>query len=94
MVKLFKVLCVAEALSLLTLFFIAMPMKYIGHDPHPVRVVGMIHGVLFVAYMCVALVLSSEDHWPKKLLLICALLASVPLGTFVFEKKFRPKPAH
>ena len=44
----------AEAISFLVLLGVAMPLKYLAGMPMAVKVVGWIHGVLFVAY-CFAL---------------------------------------
>ncbi len=38
-----------EGCSTLILLFVAMPMKYYGGMPEVVSVVGMIHGILFIA---------------------------------------------
>ena len=40
----------AEGISFLVLLFIAMPFQYMAHMHEPVRIVGMIHGILFIAY--------------------------------------------
>lgn len=39
-----------EAISFLVLLFIAMPLKYLANQPAAVKVVGWIHGVLFVLF--------------------------------------------
>ena len=44
-----------EAVSYMLLVGVAMPLKYIWGQPQAVRVVGMIHGILFILF-CVALV--------------------------------------
>ena len=50
-----------EAASFLLLLGVAMPMKYMMDMPLAVRIVGMIHGVLFIAF-CVALVMAWRDR--------------------------------
>ena len=55
MVASFKWVARAEGISFLVLLFVAMPLKYIWDDPSWVRIVGMAHGVLFVAYIAWAL---------------------------------------
>jgi integral membrane protein len=40
----------AEAISFLVLLLIAMPLKYMANMPIGVKVVGPIHGALFVLY--------------------------------------------
>ncbi|MGE0614834.1 MAG: DUF3817 domain-containing protein [Bacteriovoracia bacterium] len=77
-----------EGISLLLLFFLAMPLKYLAGEPAAVRWVGAIHGVLFLAYVFAAFNLSGARSWPGRLLLICMVLSSVPFGTFYFERKY------
>jgi len=50
-IRVFRMIALAEGVSFLTLLFIAMPMKYFMGMPEVVRVVGSIHGVLFVLYV-------------------------------------------
>ena len=80
-----------EGLSLLLLFFFAMPMKYLYGDPSYVKVVGMAHGVLFVVYVALAYVVYESNRWSLKLLAWCLVLSSLPFGTFYFERKYRDK---
>ena len=84
----FKFLGFAEGTSLLLLFGIAMPVKYLFHEPLPVRVVGSIHGFLFIAYVIVATILASREKWSTQTLLTAYVLSTLPFGTFVFESKF------
>jgi integral membrane protein len=78
---------VFEGISLLLLFGFAMPMKYMAGDPSWVRQVGMAHGLLFVLYISLSVVMFSEDSWSKRKWWFAFILASVPFGTFYFERK-------
>jgi len=40
-----------EGLSLLTLLFVAMPLKHVFGMPLAVRVVGSVHGLLFLLFI-------------------------------------------
>ena len=62
MVKLFKYIALLEGISLLLLLFFAMPMKYIYELPIYVKVIGMAHGLLFVVYVALALMLKIEEQ--------------------------------
>ena len=53
-VKTFRIISTLEAISFLVLLGIAMPLKYIWDMPEMVSVVGMAHGVLFIAYLVMA----------------------------------------
>jgi integral membrane protein len=82
-----------EGLSLLVLFFYAMPMKYWAGNPLPVRVVGSAHGVLFMVYVAMAFILHDREKWPNRTLIAALVLSSVPFGTWIFERKFIPSRA-
>lgn len=90
--KNFRILGWLEGTSLLTLFFVAMPLKYIWHEPSAVRVVGMIHGLLFLAYVACATILSDREGWAPKKLGLAWLLSVVPAGTFIFDHKYLAHP--
>lgn len=78
-----------EGISFLVLLGIAMPLKYFANLPVAVKVVGMLHGILFVAFMVLAWetmnALNKKFGWFVK-----AFIASIiPFGTFVLEKELK-----
>lgn len=76
-----------EALSLIVLLGIAMPLKYIWEFPLGVRVVGTLHGLLFMAYVAVAAVFARRNQWSVSKLLRCWVASCLPLGTLFFERE-------
>lgn len=79
----FRLVAFVEGITTLILFFIAMPIKYIGGNPGPVQVAGWIHGIAFVVYvatMCLALTGRgwSWGEWGRTF-----AAALFPFGTFV-----------
>lgn len=88
MIRIFKIIALLEGISLLLLLFFAMPMKYIYEQPIFVKVIGMAHGLLFIAYILLSIMLKIEEKWDlKKFALVC--LASVlPFGAFYIENKY------
>jgi integral membrane protein len=76
----------AEGLSYLVLLLIAMPLKYWAGMPTPVRVVGMAHGVLFVAYVIALVHAGLVYKWSLKIIFVAFLLSLFPFGTFFLEK--------
>lgn len=92
-IRIFRIISLAEGISLLTLLFIAMPMKYLMGMPEAVKIVGSIHGGLFVLYVVVLAVIHFTQRW-SFLFSLGALLASfIPFGTFVLDKQLRAKQA-
>lgn len=91
--QLFRKVALAEGLSFLILLFIAMPVKYILHEPLLVKIVGYAHGLLFVGFIALAFMVKSEYNrsWGWG---IRAFLASIiPLGTFYMEKYWKAEEA-
>jgi integral membrane protein len=88
MVKLFKYIALLEGISLLLLLFFAMPMKYIYELPIYVKVIGMAHGLLFIAYIALAVMIKIEEKWPIKKFVIICFASIIPFGTFYVEKKY------
>lgn len=86
--KLFKWISIMEGLSFLILLFLAMPLKYIFDYPQMVRSVGMVHGLLFVAYCLGALFLYKPMNWGKKELGIILGCSVIPFGPFYAEKQY------
>lgn len=78
-----------EGLSYIALLFIAMPMKYLMDMPLAVRIVGSIHGALFIAFM-VYMYLMHDEYGKDKKWIIKAFLASIiPFGTLLMEKEWK-----
>jgi integral membrane protein len=88
MKRIFKIIAPLEGISLLLLLFVAMPLKYMFDLPIFVRIIGMIHGLLFIVYIFLAIMLKVEENWSiSKLGKIC-LASIVPFGTFYVDKKY------
>jgi len=74
---------------LLTNFlFIATPIKYLADDETYVKLLGMPHGLLFVAYIALAFLIKPMLKWDRKTFLIVLLASVIPFGTFYIDKKY------
>ncbi|SEW36716.1 integral membrane protein [Chitinophaga sp. YR573] len=81
-----------EGLSLLILTGIAMPLKYIYHDPSLVKTMGSIHGLLFVLFVFNTLSVGVEYKWKFSTTTWKVLLACIiPFGTFYIDKTILSK---
>ena len=91
---LFRKIAFAEGISFLVLLCIAMPLKYFANMPSPVRIVGMLHGVLFVAFAILALAVMFA--YKKNILWLAkAILASfLPFGTFYMDREWKKEEAN
>jgi integral membrane protein len=83
----FRLLAVAEGISYL-LFGITVPLKRIYNIPEPNFIVGSIHGVLFIAYCIILLVLMIDLKWSIKKGVILFLASLIPFGTFWAERTY------
>lgn len=92
MTKVFKIIATLEGISLLLLFFVAMPLKYYFNTPEYVRPTGSAHGGLFIAYIILAFVLKEQQNWPIKKFLFVCLASVIPFGTFYIEYKYFRTP--
>jgi integral membrane protein len=79
----------AEAVSYLVLLGIAMPLKYLFHQPLVVKIVGMLHGILFVVF-CVALLrVLLEARWPFKRCLGIFIASFIPILPFFLDGRMK-----
>ena len=53
MIRSFQIVCYLEGLSYILLLFIGVPLKYYGNNEILVKLLGMPHGILFVAYVVI-----------------------------------------
>jgi integral membrane protein len=86
-------IALAEGISFLTLLLIAMPMKYFMGMPEVVRVVGTMHGVLFLLYVGLLATLHFRQRWSFMFSLYAFIASIIPFGTFVLDKQLREKEA-
>lgn len=77
-----------EGVSFLVLLGVAMPLKYYWGEPQAVRVVGMAHGVLFLAYLAATLQAMLEHGWTLKRAALVAAASLAPCGTFYADVKW------
>ena len=88
-----RLLGLAEGLSFILLMFIAMPLKYVFHFPQAVRVVGSIHGGLFVLYVLAVLGVAFAQKWRIPRVILALAVSVIPFGPFLFDKRLRREAA-
>lgn len=87
LLKIFRIIAFLEGLSYVLLLFIAVPIKYLNNDPSYVKMLGMPHGLLFMGYIALAIVLRTDNQWIKNNSFMILMASVIPFGTFVVEKK-------
>lgn len=83
-----RVIGFLEGVSFLVLLGVAMPLKYVWGEPQAVRIVGMAHGVLFLAYVAAAVQAWLEYDWAWKRAALVIAASLVPFGTFYADVKW------
>lgn len=84
----FRIVAFLEGISYILLLFIAVPIKYFGSDPQYVKLLGMPHGLLFIAYIILAILLGSKLKWKTKSLLFVLAASIIPFGTFYIDRVY------
>lgn len=85
----FRAISAIEGLSFLLLVFIAMPIKYIGENPYPVKILGMMHGVLFIIFMISLFETKIRKSWDTGMVFQLFVLSLIPFGAFFIERKVK-----
>ncbi len=82
-----------EGTSYLLLLGVAMPLKYWAGLPIAVKVMGSVHGLLFVAFCAAllhALIASRLTFWRAVVVFLSSL---VPFGTYLVDPSLRRQEA-
>lgn len=89
--KTLRVISIAEGVSLLLLVFVAMPLKYALDLPLAVRVVGILHGVLFLGLLSTSLQVKFAGAVSASRLARVFGWALVPFGFIAADRLLRSR---
>jgi integral membrane protein len=84
----FRVVALLEGVSFILLLFIATPIKKWAHNPMFVELLGMPHGILFLVYIVLAIMVGKKLKWNTKTLVIVLVASLIPFGTFYIDNKY------
>ena len=82
-----RIIAFLEGVSLLIIFFVTMPLKYIFDYPQANMVVGMAHGLLFMLYFLAIVRAKVAFNWSWKSFGLAFIASIIPFGTFWADKK-------
>lgn len=90
MLKTFKIIAILEGISYIVLFsnmLFIKPKDFVLYHKllYPI---GMSHGVLFIGYVGLAILLKKSREWNYLDLGIILLASLLPFATFFIEKKY------
>jgi integral membrane protein len=84
----FSMLAILEGMSYLLIIFVTMPLKYYFGMLIPNKIIGLLHGILFIAYIYFAFIVAREKKWQMSQLLIVLAASVIPFATFWVDFKF------
>lgn len=82
-----RLLAIMEGISYL-LFALTMPLKYLFEMGMPNKIVGMAHGVLFIAYVIWVFLVGNNRKWNWKKMGVCWIASLLPFATFWVDAKY------
>ena len=87
-----RIISLLEGISLLVLVFVGVPLKYAYNDPSLVKMMGPIHGLLFLLFVLNTLSVGVAYQWAFRTTTWKVLLACIiPFGTFYIDRKILSK---
>jgi len=90
MIKIFKAVAILEGISYLILFSNMLLVKPNNFElyHHLLYPIGMSHGLLFIGYILLALIIRKSQNWNLTFLGIILLASLLPFATFFIERNF------
>lgn len=85
LIKHFKWACVAEGITCILLYLIAMPIKYQWGIWWQMIPIGTLHGIMFTWYLVLTYYVRKPLHWDDEDTLFAVLSAFFPFATFWVE---------
>lgn len=80
----FRFVAVAEAITW-AILIVAMVIKRVFDNEDAIFVPGMLHGIVFMAFVVVTLLTAFALRWPPMVTLFALASSLPPFGTLVFE---------
>ena len=87
----FRTVALIEAVSYLALL-VATFFKRVVEGPDLVPVLGPIHGILFLAYLLLTLLVREEQGWTAGQTILVLFASAVPFGAFVVNARMVHDP--
>lgn len=85
----FRMVAIFEGISYLLLLFVAMPIKYLLHEPAMVKYNGWVHGILFILYLLALINVKMDRNWSFGKSMLAFVLSLIPFAAFIFDRELR-----
>lgn len=89
----FRLVALVEAASFLALLVATIFHRVLDGSDTGITVLGPIHGVLFLAYVLLTLLVREEQGWNLGQTLVVIVASAIPFGAFVVNAKMVSDPA-
>ena len=85
--RFFNIAGIAETCSTISLYFIAMPLKYLGENEILVEIIGPIHGFLWIVYIGLLGMGWKQKKWNIRAVITGGVLSILPGGPIWLERR-------
>jgi len=85
--RFFNIAGMAETCSTVSLYFIAMPLKYLGDNEILVKLIGPIHGLLWLLYIGLLTLGWIQKKWNMRAVITGGVLSLLPGGPIWLERR-------
>ncbi|HJQ01034.1 MAG TPA: DUF3817 domain-containing protein [Jatrophihabitans sp.] len=83
----YRIMAYTTGVLLVLLVFVAVPIRYLGHNHGPVAVIGTAHGFLFMVYLLTAFDLGVRLRWHWLKLGLVMMAGTIPFASFYAEHR-------
>ena len=85
----FRIVAFLEGVSYILLMTFGLYFKYQLNDDTYVKLLGMPHGILFIMYLLVSVIMKKNNKWVKNNFILVLIASIIPFGTFVVDYKLK-----
>jgi integral membrane protein len=84
-----RLVALSEGISFLLLLAVGMPLKYFAGLPEAVKILGWIHGLLFMWYLAALTEVSLLHRWAIRKIILAFSASLVPFGPFLLDPRLK-----
>ena len=82
-----RIIAWGEGTSFLLILFVSMPLKYIWEMPMANKIIGYVHGVLFILYIITVWLIAEKREWSTRVRVISLVAPLIPFGAFWADRR-------
>ena len=88
MLMIYRIIAFLEGFSFIILIGIGVPLKYFFQNDAVVKCFGMPHGILFISYVFLSVIMKQKMLWSTKTFMIILIASILPFGTLYTDFKY------